>query len=517
MFLTYLRRELSGRKRQTTIIAIGMGLAISLVILVNALSVGVRSAQSQVLESIYGVGTDITVTGTPTAPSADGGHQEFAFGAGDGATANGTQSISTSHLGLPPFSASLSSDALTTIAATAGVKAAAGVLSLENISFNGQLPDAGLQIQGVAPSAEAPDAQGGVVVTGPTEISGGPDGAGGSAFDIGRFSVMGVDPSAEAVGPLSSVTVSDGRGLSATDVGTHNALVDSAYATSASLSTGSTLDIGGATFTVVGIVTSSSTDSASASNVYIPLDVAQSLSGQTDSVSDIYVQATDATRIDSVQAEIETALPDATVKSQADLASSVSGSLGTAANLIGNLGTWLSYGVLATAFIITALFTISSVTRRTRELGTLKALGWRNSRILGQITGESLAQGLIGGAVGIVIGIAGIITLNVIHPSLTGSASAGFFGGAGQSGPPDLPMGATVQSGSDAVAAMPGFGPGGPGATQSVTDIALQVPLTLDVMLLAAGLAILGGLIAGALGGWRATRLSPAAALRSVN
>ena len=130
MFFTYLRRELSGRKRQTAIIAIGMGLAIGLVILVNAVSTGVRSAQSEVLQTIYGVGTDITVSGTPTAPTADGGRQKFAFGRGDGSTADGTQSLSTSHLGMPPFSASLASSALATIASTPGVKAAAAVLNL---------------------------------------------------------------------------------------------------------------------------------------------------------------------------------------------------------------------------------------------------------------------------------------------------------------------------------------------------------------------------------------------------
>ena len=40
--------------------------------------------------------------------------------------------------------------------------------------------------------------------------------------------------------------------------------------------------------------------------------------------------------------------------------------------------------------------------------------------------------------------------------------------------------------------------------------------ITLWIILGAVGLAVLGGLIAGAIGGWRASRLRPAAALRSV-
>jgi len=36
------------------------------------------------------------------------------------------------------------------------------------------------------------------------------------------------------------------------------------------------------------------------------------------------------------------------------------------------------------------------------------------------------------------------------------------------------------------------------------------------IIVIAVGIAILGGLLAGAIGGWRASRLRPAEALRSV-
>lgn len=48
------------------------------------------------------------------------------------------------------------------------------------------------------------------------------------------------------------------------------------------------------------------------------------------------------------------------------------------------------------------------------------------------------------------------------------------------------------------------------------TSVALHAALTPSVIALAIGLAILGGLLAGAAGGWRASRLRPAEALRSV-
>ncbi|MSW97966.1 MAG: ABC transporter permease, partial [Actinobacteria bacterium] len=99
MYFTFLRRELLGRRRQTLIIAVGMAIAIALVIVVNSFTAGVQNAQAKVLESVYGVGTDMTVTQTPTLPTGDGaGPQQFGFGRGDGQFAGGTQSVSQSRL-----------------------------------------------------------------------------------------------------------------------------------------------------------------------------------------------------------------------------------------------------------------------------------------------------------------------------------------------------------------------------------------------------------------------------------
>ena len=81
MFFTYLGRELRRRARQASIIAIGLALGIGLVITVTALSSGVKNAQSEVLHSLYGQDTDITVTKAPAAGSFGRGGRTF-FGLG---------------------------------------------------------------------------------------------------------------------------------------------------------------------------------------------------------------------------------------------------------------------------------------------------------------------------------------------------------------------------------------------------------------------------------------------------
>ena len=515
MYWTYLRRELSGRKKQTAIVAIGLAIAIALVIIVNSLSAGVRDAQSQALESVYGVGTDLTVTGAQAEPGqgAEGGGPgggQFDFGEDGGQTSDdGTTTLSQSRLTTDFRRGTLDASTLDQVSAIDGVSAASGALSLTNMTFSGELPQAPTSTDGTdagtsdgatggqAPQGQSGDGQGG----GP----GGGGGFGGGSFGVDSFTVLGIDPGQATVGPLSAVTVSDGRALEAGDAGTDVAVLDATYATSADLAVGDTFDVGGTTFTVVGIVASASSAADTAANVYIPLDVAQTLSGAGDVVSTVYVQAASSDQISSVQSALKAALPDATVSSQSDLASTVSGSLSSASSLITNLGTWLSIIVLVVAVALAVLLTISGITRRTRELGTLKAIGWSNSRVVGQVAGESVVQALIGGAAGVVLGVVGVWIINLVAPTISSAPAAmSGQGGPGGTGGPGGGGGATGGGGT--------FGT----LAQTATDIVLHAPLSLWIIVAALLLAVAGGLVAGAFGGWRAAKLSPAEALRAV-
>ncbi len=488
MYGRYLRRELAGRKKQTAIVVIGLAIAIALVIIVNALTAGVRDAQAQALESVYGVGTDLTVTGAVAEPGQGGG-QRFDFGRGDGTTDGDTTTLDRSVLMVDPQRGSLESSVVDTAAATSGVTAASGALSLTNSTFSGELPSGGFGAQ---------DGQTGSSGQGQAPPQGGSDGAGGGSFGIDSFSVLGIDPAAAAIGPLASTEVSGGRALDAGDAGESVALVDSAYAATEDIAVGDSIDVAGSPVEVVGILSPTADSADTAADVYLPLDTAQTLAGVGDVVSTVYVQAGSASSIDAVQAALEKALPDATVASQSELATTVSGSLSSATSLITNLGAWLSVIVLAVAVLLSVLLTMSGVGRRTREFGTLKAIGWSNGRVVRQVAGESMVQGLIGGAVGLVLGIGGIVAITLIRPTIaaatTGSSGPGGPGGVGG----------------------PTGGGGGMFQSAPTADIVLSAPFTPWVVVAAVGLAVLGGLVAGAFGGWRAARLSPAEALRSV-
>ncbi|NII42046.1 ABC-type antimicrobial peptide transport system permease subunit [Curtobacterium flaccumfaciens] len=511
MFLTYLRRELTNRKKQTVIIAVGMALAIALVVIVSSIASGVQSAQSSVLASVYGVGTDITVTKTETPSSSSTGRPSFDFGdQGSSDSSSGSTDLSQSRLAVSRGSSTLTAANVATVTGTAGVEAATGVLTLENSTFSGQVEQNSSSSSDSSSSDSA--AQGGP----PSGTGqGGGGGFGGGSFSVDSFTVTGIPVSGDTVGPLTSTETTKGRTFTAADAGKDVVVLDSAYATSESEAVGDTVSIGGKTFDVIGIVASTGSASTTGSNTYIPLDTAQTLADLSGKVTSVYVSAESSSDVATVKAALQEQLSGATVSTESDLASSVSGSLATASSLVSNLGRWLSIVVLAAAFLIAILFTISGVTRRTREFGTLKAIGWSNGRITRQVAGESLVQGLIGGVIGAAAGLVGILVVNVIAPTVSASATTSTRTGPGSGG--GMPgAAATAAAGSGTTGGAPAGGFGGGGQAAATTDVVLHAPVTVEVILLAIGLAVLGGLLAGALGGWRASRLRPAEALRSV-
>jgi ABC-type antimicrobial peptide transport system permease subunit len=495
VFFTYLKRELRRRRRQAMVVALGLAVGIGLVITVSAASAGVTTAQSQVLESLYGVGTDITVT-QPSTPGT-GGPGRFDFGSGDTSSTTVTQDRLMVGGGVTTLDAS----AIATVSSQPHVSSAAGSLALNDVTVSGNF----------TPPTNAGGTTGGTTGQPPTQGGGGQQGGGTRPqIDINSFSITGIDVSAADIGPLSSATLADGRGFTTADATSAVALISGEYANDKSLKVGDTLTVAGTPLSIVGVV---STPSGDTTNVFIPLKEAQTLANLADKVTTIYVRATSANDVTAAQTEIQSAVSGATVKTSSDLAAQISGSLSSAASLAKNLGTWLSIAVLLAAFVMAVLFTISGVSRRIREFGTLKALGWRSRRVIGQVVGESLVQGLVGGVVGIGLGFLGAFLVSTFAPTLSATVAtatgAGRGGGQGAGGFAGGPGGG--EGGG-------GFGGAGAAARTAANAVAvhLTAPITLTAIALAVGLAIAGGLIAGAFGGWRAARMRPADALRRL-
>lgn len=474
-FVKYLERELGRRARQATVVALGLALGIGLVITVSAAAAGVKNAQASVLHALYGVGTDITVTQKPSASSGGpphGGSSSIQVGPhGSKVCTNGkcTSGAQTLDNLLASFSdGTISYSSVARVAGLAHVSAATGGLSMTDNQIK-------------IPASAGPSTN----ISAPTS-----------------FTVQGVDLAHANLGPLSTGTVSSGHSFSVADANADVAVIDHDYAIANKLTVGSVVTIAKQKFRVIGII--SQPEASSPPQVYIPLARAQALATQGPGgnslkgyVNAIYVTAASAADISTVQKEISALLPKATVTTPASLANQLTGSVATAAKLANDLGKWLSILVLIAAFAVASLLTMSAVTRRAREFGTLKALGWRTRRIMAQVVGESVSTGLVGGLAGIGLGLAGIAIINAIAPKLTATLTSS--------------TGQQFQS----------VGPGGSVSSSPTVTHTVPVPWSATVTLGAIGLAVLlalaGGLLAGAFGSWRIAQLRPAEALARVD
>ena len=487
-FLTYMLAELRRRSGRTVLTALGLGLGVGLVVTVTALSTGLDRAQARILEPLTGVGTDMSVSRPiDFSPSENGGFPELSeqerqqlmeengggrFGLRNlgepGDKFSRDDFVSNSQLSFP-------ANKLTEIAAIDGVEAVAGGLTLNSIHIEGTVPkQSDLPDQ---PRTFGQDQGGAQVQVGPRNI------------DATSRSVSGVDETVKELGAITPGQVTQGRFFRSGAA--REAILNESYAAREDLVVGDTLELGGRTFTVVGIAETPL--GGQSSDVYVKLSQLQALSDRVGRVNTAYVRAETADDVDAVASRIEDPIDGASVTTASDLADRVSGTLVDAKNLAGSLGTALMIVALLSAFLIASLLTLSSVTKRVRELGTLKALGWSQRLVVRQVTGESLIQGLLGGAVGVVIGIAGAVAIGAFGPTLEATVSA------------------VADQG-------PRFGPFGQGSVEpTATEIALDAPVSATTVLWAVGLALLGGLVAGAVGSLRASRLRPADALRHID
>ncbi|MEU3658341.1 ABC transporter permease [Streptomyces sp. NPDC032940] len=489
MFFTYLRRELRRRRKAALVVASGLALGIALVIVVDSVSSGMGKAQDKVLQSLYGLGTDMTVTKAASPAPSTSERPRFRFDAQDDGS---EEEQSTDRVMVQGFQ-TLASSTVGKVAGQSGVADAVGGLSLQVMKVSGQFTRGQFQQEGGT--------------GGQGQGQGGPGGGqapegrvqgGGADFDVNSYSVYGTDVTEPALGPLTSSSITSGRTFKTSETDAKVAVADAAYAKEKKLTTGSTVTIKGTKFQIVGIATADSGDAAA--NLYVPLEQAQTLGDAKDKVTTIYVKATDSQKIDGVKAAIQKNIPGTTVTTSADLADTVSGSLSTASSLAAGVGKWLSLVVLAAAFLVAGLLTSSAVSRRVREFGTLKALGWRSGRVTRQVVGEAVVNGLVGGVLGIALGLAGAYAVTAVSPTLQAQLGGGTSGGGGMGG------------------GFGGGGMGGPGrqTAAKTLDIALTAPVSLTTIVLAVALAVAGGLVAGGFGGWRASRLRPADALRRV-
>jgi ABC-type antimicrobial peptide transport system permease subunit len=473
----YLRAELTRRRSKTILISIGLAVPIALTILVGAYSTGLSQAQDEVLKPLVGLGTDMTVTKNfRPGQGGTGGPPRVRLGSGSAGQAFSRDNYTTG------FNGSFSDSYIKKVTAVAGVESAVGGLTVENVKASGTVPSAGS-------SSSRPG--------GPPAGGGGQ----GGGFSINQRSITGIDPSSD-LGPISSGQLQKGSLLSAGSA--KEAVISSSYAKNKSLAVGKTLKIKDDSFKIVGIV--SAPLAGQSSDVYVKLGQLQAATGLTNKLNKIYVRADSQSAVDSVSTAIKKSIAGSTVTTNAGLASQVSGSLVDANKLVKKMGAFLVLILLLAAIIITTILTLNAVTKRTREFGTLKSIGWSNGLLIRQVMAESLSIGMIGAAAGAVIGAAGMLIARAAPLTMKVS------GVTGQSGPGGMPGGGAPPGGG--TGAPPGFGWAAEAASQMIT---VNPSISATTVLIAAAIGAATALIAGGLGSLKTSKLSPVEALKHVD
>ena len=482
-YLTYMVSELRRRRGRTILTALGLAVGVGLVVAVSALSTGLDNAQAKVLKPLTGVGTDLSVSrpvrfgttagpGPQTLPRAERNRLQqenggLRFGLQNlgkpGAKFTRDSFLSTSQLTFPQ------SD-VAKVRTISGVQSAAGGLTLTSLHVSGTVPKQGRQSQPLAP--------------GQNNTRGGPP----RSLNFDSRTVTGVDWSRPEVAAVTPGQIVAGHYLKSKK----QAVLNLNYARRKNIHLGDTISFGSTKLNVVGFARTPL--GGQASDVYMDLGVLQKLSDRAGRVNTIYVRATSASQVGHVVTAIRARVSGASVTTAKELADRVSGSLIDAKNLTNKLGTALEIVGLLAAVLIAGLLTLSSVTKRIRELGTLKALGWSQRLVVRQVTGESLLQGLFGGVLGIVLGVAAAALISVFSPTLRATVA---------------------QAATQGPAFIGGFGQGS--VTAGSTTVSLDAPVSIGLVALAVGLAVLGGLLSGAVGAFRASRLRPADALRHID
>jgi len=136
--------------------------------------------------------------------------------------------------------------------------------------------------------------------------------------------------------------------------------------------------------------------------------------------------------------------------------------------------------VVAATSLIVLFVMLYTVKERTKEIGTLKAIGFSNATVMGQFMLEGVLLSLIAGAVGIAIGVVAAPTLSSLL----------------------LPSVNLFSTGSGA-----GF------ARNAVMQTA-AVSINLELVLLAFGAAVVLGALGSLYPAWRAAKIRPAEAMR---
>ena len=328
-------------------------------------------------------------------------------------------------------------------------------------------------------------------------------------FNVSSYTVEGVPLNSSLVngGYVSlPANITEGRNLESSDSGV--VVLSENNTGYFGVGVGGEVNINGTNFQVVGVYGENSAAvgtfafgaAADIRTLYMNLTDAQTVTGLNGQISGLNVYADSTSDVSTVAGQISSNFPDLTVNTQLNtlqmMQNTYNQTLAADESAAGSTQTValedIAVAVVATSLIVLFVM-LYTVRERTKEIGTLKALGFSNWNVMRQFLLEGILLSLVAGIVGIAIGSIGApyitkLLLPPIHDPFRpagGSGGSGFLGARG-----GLASGAGVANAVSAAAPSP------------------------QLMLIAIGAAVVLGAVGSLYPAWRASRTRPAEAMR---
>jgi len=212
--------------------------------------------------------------------------------------------------------------------------------------------------------------------------------------------INGVNPDEQAIKQFSII---NGRTLQPDDKG--KIIIGRTISTGEGLDVGNTVYVHGSSFEIVGIYETGT--SFQDGGGVIPLNEAQSIFGIGNVVSMLSVYVEDLNQLSDIRSTVENRFPQlitlvgpevAAQQQDIQLIQGIS-------FLIALIGIIMGSAVVMNTMIM-------SVMERTREIGILRAIGWKKRKVISMVLKEAFTISIVGGILGIVLAI-GVVNVLV--------------------------------------------------------------------------------------------------------
>jgi putative ABC transport system permease protein len=298
-----------------------------------------------------------------------------------------------------------------------------------------------------------------------------------------KYIIEGVPLTSDLVGnyPILPTDIVAGQNLQAGE--TKDVLLSENNSAYFGVGVGGTVNILGTNFNVVGIYQPTGVEDTEM--LYTNLSDAQTLTNNTGYITSINVFAQSPSDVSSVASAISSLHPELTVSTSQNELSALEKNQSSSNNAVTDAQDSLASTnstateeiivVVAATSLIVLFVMLYTVRERTKEIGTLKAIGFSNSTVMSQFMLEGVLLSAIAGVVGIAIGVVAAPTLSSLLLPTVGRAVG--FGGAS-------------------------------------SRIGLAVTVSPELILIGLGVAILLGTLGSLYPAWRAAKIKPAEAMR---